>query len=81
MARRKRTPTKPVAKTAVVSFRCPQTLLPKLDTHVKQLNENAPGGNWTRSSAALNLVHDKLKELQPEVDDDAKGEQNGSEAK
>ena len=48
-------------KQHVVSFRCPDDLLPLLDTHVQQLSKSAPGGNWTRSSAALNLVRRGLR--------------------
>ncbi len=43
-------------KAAVVSFRCPSDLEAKLDRLVRLLRKRQPGGNWTRSSACLNLV-------------------------
>jgi len=49
-------------KPSVVSFRCPAALMLRLDGYVAQLKATAPGGNWTRSSAAMNLVVKGLKE-------------------
>lgn len=51
-------------KTAVVSFRCTEPLLKRLDAYLRQLQLSAPGGNWTRSSAAMNLVVKGLDDSQ-----------------
>lgn len=59
MARRKKK-TK-ITKPTVVSFRCPDETLADLDAYLEELRVQSPGGNWTRSSAALNLVIQALK--------------------
>jgi hypothetical protein len=59
MARRKK---KKLTKPTVVSFRCPDETLALLDAYLEELRAQSPGGNWTRSSAALNLVIQSLKE-------------------
>lgn len=45
----------------MVSFRCPAGLLKDLDHYVAELQREQPGGNWSRSSAALNLVAHGLR--------------------
>jgi hypothetical protein len=48
--------SKKKTKAVVISFRCPPDLLPEIDSYLGDLKEETPGGNWTRSSAALNAV-------------------------
>ena len=48
-------------KESVVSFRAPGDLVDLLDEYLEYLQEESPGGNWTRSSAAMNLVAKGLK--------------------
>ena len=43
-------------KNSVVSFRAADDLVARLDRQIKRLSNSAPGGSWTRSSAALHLV-------------------------
>lgn len=43
-------------KEAVVSFRCPDKTLKGLDNYLEELRDEFPGGNWSRSSAALNAI-------------------------
>lgn len=62
MAKRKKTRKNSRHKPAVVGFRLPDELQPRLDEHVKELNETNPGGNWTRSSAAANVMAVFLKD-------------------
>jgi hypothetical protein len=52
---------KRTSKPTMISFRAPDDLLPKLDAYVASLSESVPGGSWTRSSAALNLISMALK--------------------
>lgn len=59
MAKKKKTQAQ-AQKKDVVSFRCSEELTQKLDEHVSELRELHPGGNWTRSSAALNIVAREL---------------------
>jgi len=64
MAKRKKTKdAKAPPKTTVVSFRVQDSTVAKLDAYLEKLRAESPGGNWTRSSAALNLVIQKLEEL------------------
>ncbi len=49
-------------KAAVVSFRAEKPLLGEIDDYLDHLIELNPGGNWTRSSAALNLVVQGLRD-------------------
>jgi len=64
MARRKKKKLpKKLTKPTVVSFRCPEETLFHLDAYLEELRVQTPGGNWTRSSAALNLVIKALKEF------------------
>ena len=59
MTRKKKTP--PVErKLTVISFRCPERLVKALDKRVAELAQENPGGNWTRSSAAMNIVAKEL---------------------
>jgi len=58
MAKKKRTAK--AAKKGVISFRCTKELASSLDDHVLELRRLHPGGNWTRSSAALDIVAKKL---------------------
>lgn len=44
------------AESVVVSFRCAQETVDKLDAYAGQLQERFPGGKWKRGTAALNLV-------------------------
>lgn len=53
-------------KEAVVSFRCPRDVRKALDAYLEHLRENVPGGRWTRSSAAMNLVIRGLESWQDE---------------
>jgi len=56
---RKKTKKRPKAtseKPAVISFRASEELVGRLDVYVEKLKREHPGGNWSRSSAALNLV-------------------------
>lgn len=66
MAKKKKRHRPPPAKTQVLSVRVPLGLLPKLDSYVDSLREESPGGNWSRSSAALNLISSALKGWQVE---------------
>jgi hypothetical protein len=50
------------AKTTMISFRAPPALVRALDRYLKHLQEEVPGGNWSRSSAAMNLVAKGLQE-------------------
>ncbi len=45
-------------KNWVLSFRVPEAggLIAQLDRYVAELAEGNPGGNWTRSSAAMNAI-------------------------
>ena len=51
-------------KDHVVSCRFPPGRLAELDAYVERQKEINPGGNWTRSSAGLNLM---LLGLRPET--------------
>ncbi len=54
--KKKKKKKKKPAKVAVISFRADVELARRIDKHVVRLFSEAPGGSWTRSSAALNLV-------------------------
>ena len=58
MARKKKKNT----KKTVVSYRATDEHVADLDDYVAELRETQPGGNWTRSSAAMNLATIKLRE-------------------
>ncbi len=55
-ARKRGRPTKEDAKRVVFTFRGDEALAERIEAHVERLNRQAPGGNWSRSSAALNLI-------------------------
>lgn len=52
--RKKSKDTRP--KPAVVSFRAAEDLCKDIDAYAEELKVELPGGNWTRSSAAMNAV-------------------------
>jgi hypothetical protein len=57
-------PRKQDAKRVVFTFRGDESLGKRIDRHVKRLNREAPGGNWSRSSAALNLILRALEQAE-----------------
>jgi len=44
------------AKRNYLTVRISPRLSEKLDVYVEKMRKATPGGNWTRSSAALNLI-------------------------
>lgn len=50
-------------KLTVVNFRAPDELVKDLDAYVETLRAETPGGNWSRSAAALNLVAIGLRQV------------------
>jgi len=49
-------------KRVVCSFRCSPELADRIDRYLERLRAENPGGNWTRSSAILNLTIKQLDE-------------------
>lgn len=47
-----------------ISFRIDAKLVKRIDRHVVRLRRQSPGGSWTRSSAALNLVLCALDDIE-----------------
>jgi len=50
------------AKRDYLTVRISPRLTKKLDAYVEKLRKELPGGYWTRSSAALNLIATGLEE-------------------
>lgn len=60
---RKKTAATAKKRSNVVSFRADDATESLLEQYVDKMKREQPGGNWSRSSAALNLVTLKLREL------------------
>jgi hypothetical protein len=51
-------------KQTAIGFRMDAKLAKRIDKHVARLERQTPGGSWTRSKAALNLVLRALDDIE-----------------
>lgn len=49
-------------REVVVSMRCTQEFADRLENYRRHLKRSLPGGNWSRSGAAMHLLARKLEE-------------------